>query len=98
MARFGFGTGWRRGELLHLTWAAVSKDEIRLGTTKNGQPRSLPLDAELKELTERRRGAREYVTRTGAGLSAYVFHRNGKPIHRNLFAQQTRHLYLQQVL
>src|SRR5260370_10227608 len=90
MARFGFATGWRRGELLYLTWAAVSKDEIRLGTTKNGQPRSLPLDAELKELVERRRKAREYVTRTGVGLSAYVFHRNGKPISRNLFGKQWR--------
>src|SRR5260370_13560141 len=75
MARFGFATGWRRGELLYLTWAAVSKDEIRLGTTKNGQPRSLPLDAELKELIERRLKARESMTRSGVALSAYVFHR-----------------------
>src|SRR5260370_7736926 len=90
MAQFGFATGWRRGELLSLTWAAVWKDEIRLGTTKNGQPRSLPLDVELKELIERRRKAREYVTRTSVGLSAYVFHRKGNPITRTLFRQQCR--------
>jgi len=90
MARFGFATGWRRGELLTLTWAAVSKEEIRLGTTKNGEPRSLPLDAELKELIERRRKAREYVARSGVGLSTYVFHRNGKVIGRNVFGKQWR--------
>jgi integrase len=90
MARFGFATGWRRGELLNLTWEAVSKDEVRLGTTKNGQPRSLPLDAELKKLIERRRKAREYKTPSGVGLSAYVFHRNGKPLARNTFGKQWR--------
>jgi integrase len=90
LARFAFSTGWRRGELLGLTWEAVSKDEIRLGTTKNGEPRSLPLDAELRELIDRLRKAREYVTDSGVGLSAYVFHRMGKPIGRNVFGKQWR--------
>ena len=90
MARFAFATGWRRGELLGLTWDAVSKDEIRLGTTKNGEPRSLPLDGELRAVVERLRKSREYVTESGVGLSRYVFHRHGKPISRNTFGKQWR--------
>src|SRR6266542_649156 len=40
MTRFAFKSGWRRGELRTLTWESVVGNEIRLGTTKNGQPRS----------------------------------------------------------
>jgi integrase len=90
MARFGFATGWRLGELLDLTWEAVSKDEIRLGTTKNGEPRSLPLGGELGALVEKLRKAREYVTESGVGLSAYVFHRNGEPINKHTFGKPWR--------
>lgn len=90
MARVAFATGWRRGELLGLTWEVVSRDEIRLGTTKNGEPRSLPLDAELRVVFERLRKAREYTRESGVGLSAYVFHRHGKPVSRNLFGKQWR--------
>jgi integrase len=90
MASFGFATGWRLGELLDLTWESVSKDEIRLGTTKNGEPRSLPLAGELGGLVERLRKAREYVTKSGVGLSAYVFHRNGAPINKHTFGKQWR--------
>jgi integrase len=90
MARFGFATGWRLGELRFLTWESVSKDEIRLGTSKNGEPRSLPLDGELQALIGRLRKAREYRTGGGGvGLSAYVFHRNGKPL-ANTFGKQWR--------
>jgi integrase len=90
MARFGFATGWRLGELRFLTWESVSKDEIRLGTSKNGEPRSLPLDDELRTLIGRLRKAREFQTQGGGvGLSAYVFHRNGKPLG-NIFGRQWR--------
>jgi integrase len=90
MARFAFATGWRRGELLNLTWESVSRDEIRLRTTKSGEPRSLPLDSELGQLIERRRKAREYSTRDGIGLASYVFHRRGKPVSKNVFGKQWR--------
>ncbi len=90
MARFGFATGWRFGELRFLSWDAVSKQEIRLGTTKNGEPRSLPLDSELQQLVDRLRKAREYDTPSGAGLSGYVFHRHGKPLSKNTFGKQWR--------
>jgi integrase len=90
MTRFAFKSGWRRGELRTLTWESVVGNEIRLGWTKNGQPRSLPLDGQLAELIERRRRAREYRTASGVGLSAYVFHRNGKPINKTVFGKQWR--------
>jgi integrase len=90
MARFAFATGWRRGELVDLSWEAVTKDEIRLGTTKNGEPRSLPLAGDLKEIIDRRRKAREYVTLSGVGISAHVFHRNGRPINRTIFGKRWR--------
>jgi integrase len=90
MARIGFATGWRRGELLGLTWDVVSKNEIRLGTSKNGEPRSLPLDDELKAVLGRLRKAREYPGASGTALSAYVFHRHGKIISRNTFGKQWR--------
>lgn len=90
MARLAFATGWRRGELLGLTWDAVSRTEIRLGITKNGEPRSLPLDGPLREVFDRLRKAREYVTESGVGLSAYVFHRRGKIISKNTFGKQWR--------
>lgn len=90
MARFAFATGWRRGELLGLTWESVSSTEIRLPTSKSGEPRSLPLDSELASLIERRRHARQYKTPVGIGLSAFVFHRHGKPISKNVFGKQWR--------
>lgn len=90
MARFAFKSGWRRGELRTLIWESVIGREIRLGTTKNGQPRSLPPDGQLAELIERRRRAREYATRSGVGLSAYVSHRRGKPINKTVFGKQWR--------
>lgn len=45
---------------------------------------------ELAEIIERRRKAREYVTKSGVGLSPHVFHRNGRPIDRTTFAPQWR--------
>lgn len=67
MTRFAFKSGWRRGELRTLTWESVVGNEIRLGTTKNGQPRSLPLDSQLAELLERRRRPANTVRRQASG-------------------------------
>ncbi len=90
VARFGYLCGWRRGEVLSLTWDRVTKERVLLDDSKNGEPRSLRLDAELVELFDRRRAGREYVTATGSALSAYVFHRNGKPINKTVFGKQWR--------
>ncbi len=90
MARLAFLTDWRRGEVVELTWDMVDRTagEIRLPDTKNGKPRTLPLDEEFAGLIERRWLARQYVTGNGAALSAFVFHRQGRQVHRDVFLKQ----------
>ncbi|MDQ6893026.1 MAG: site-specific integrase [Acidobacteriota bacterium] len=83
MARFAYGTGWWRGEVSTLRWEHVDRaaQEVRIPTSKSGEPRSVPLDETLRELMNRRWTAREFGSRPGeVGLSAYVFHRDGKPL------------------
>jgi integrase len=79
IVRFVSLTGWRIGEVLPLRWEAVDVKarQVHLGTSKNGRPRTLALTGELLSLIERRWRAREYRTRRGSALSAYVFHRRG---------------------
>jgi len=81
----GYLSGWRRGEILPLAWEAVDRGarEIRLATSKNSRGRVLPYTegSALDELIERRWKAREFETPEGAtGISAYVFHRQGRPV------------------
>ena len=83
LARFGYLTGWRKGEIQPLRWEAVDRTarEIRLRTSKNGTGRVIPLEGELWDLIEKRWAAREYETTDGVtGLSDYVFHRRGRPM------------------
>lgn len=83
VARFAYLSGWRRGEIVPLSWDAVDRTarEVRLGTSKNGRPRSLPLEGALWELMERRWRAREYRSPAGVtGVSPLVFHQDGKPL------------------
>jgi integrase len=93
MARFAYLTGWRRGELLGLRWQWVDLDggEIRLPDSKNGRPRSLPIDEELAQILRRAAEARRFTMGDGtAGLSAFVFHRGGQAINRNTFGAAWR--------
>ncbi len=83
VARFAYLSGWRRGEIVPLRWDAVDRSakEVRLGTSKNGRPRSLPLEGSLWELIERRWKAREFRSSEGvAAVSPLVFHHGGKPL------------------
>lgn len=83
IARFAYLSGWRKGEILPLTWDAVDRTarEARLRTSKNGHGRMLPLDGELWDLIERRWAAREYQTPDGVThVSGYVFHNAGRPV------------------
>jgi integrase len=85
IARFAYLTGWRKGEILSLTWAAVDRaaGEIRLKTSKNGHGRTLGYEAgdELAELIEGRWRARECTTLSGqTTISEYVFHRHDRPV------------------
>lgn len=83
IARFGYLSGWRRGEIVALRWDAVDRAarEVRLRTSKNGQGRVLPLDGELWALIERRWAARTIEQEDGtAKMCEFVFHRAGEPV------------------
>jgi integrase len=79
IVRFVSLTGWRISEVLSLRWENVdmSVREVRLGTTKNGRPRTLALSGDLWDLILRRWAAREYRTKKTSGISPCVFHRRG---------------------
>jgi integrase len=81
-ARFGYMTGWRRGEIDSLRWEDVDGDVIRLRAenSKNGEGRTITLDGELAELIERRKTARQVKTANGVMIAALVFHHDGEPI------------------
>jgi integrase len=82
-ARFAYATGWRRGEIVALRWENVDRSnrEVRIATSKSGEPRSISLDEGLWQLMERRWTAREYEYLPGEpALSPYVFHRQGRPL------------------
>jgi integrase len=77
LATFAYHTGWRKGEILKLTWDKVDMKQgiVRLdpGETKNDEARTLYMDEELwKEM-------RMLLSKRRLGCP-YVFHRNGMPI------------------
>ena len=81
--RFGYLTGWRKGEIASLRWEDVDDDIIRLRgeNAKNGEGRSVTLGGELGELIERRKAGRQVETETGGVLlTAFVFHHKGEPV------------------
>ena len=80
--RFGYLTGWRKGEIASLRWEDVEGDVIRLRAehSKNGEARSVTLDGELVDVMERRKAARQVKTKEGVVLAAHVFHHAGEPI------------------
>jgi integrase len=83
IARFGYLSGWRRGEIVGLRWNAVDRmgREVRLRTSKNGQGRVLPLEGELWDLMDRRWTDRTVEQEDGTTkISEFVFHRDGEPI------------------
>ena len=83
VARFAYLSGWRKGEILPLTWENVDRAaaEVRIATSKNGHGRMLPLTGALKGLIERRWQAREYLTpEKVTAISPRVFHNSGAPV------------------
>lgn len=82
--RFAYTTGWRRGEISGLQWSAVDRQAgtIFLGSSKNGEPRILPLVGDLEALIERRWKARSVDDKNGSTtLTTYVFHcGDGRPV------------------
>ena len=84
-ARFGYQSGWRKGEIRRLSWSDVDRTMgrivLRREHSKNGEPRVLPLLGDLAALIERRWAAREYQTPAGTTtLGPFVFHRGGEPV------------------
>jgi len=82
-ARFGYLTGWRKGEIASLRWEDVDGDSIRLRAehSKNGEARTVILDGQLADLIERRKAARQVKTDAGVmRLADLVFHHNGQTI------------------
>lgn len=86
VAEFAYLTGWRKREVLGLTWAAVDLDAgiVRLEgrDSKNGRARVFPFRA-LPQLGALLRSQREHTTaveRETHAIVPWVFHRNGRPI------------------
>ena len=77
MLDFAYYSGWRRNEILHLTWDEVDRDGdvIRLSPrrSKTKIGRVLPISAPLRQVLDRRAGARR-------GADPRVFRRDGVPV------------------
>ncbi len=82
VVRFGYLTGWRKGEIVGMTWDQVDRaaGEVRLFDSKNGRGRVLAFDDDLRALFEERWNKRTFEGPDGPALSAYVFHANGRPV------------------
>jgi integrase len=77
LVTFAYHSGWRKAEILDLTWDKVDLKEgtVRLdpGDTKNEEGRTLYLEEELMEEMKSLQAKRQLGC-------PYVFHRNGQPI------------------
>jgi integrase len=79
---FAYYTGCRRGEILSLRWSQVDfvRRLVRLepGTTKNDEPRTLPLVPEVFKVLSTQKAIRDAKYPS----CSWVFFRHGKPIRR----------------
>ncbi|PYU95098.1 MAG: hypothetical protein DMG08_05710, partial [Acidobacteria bacterium] len=68
-ARWGYFTGWRKGEIASLRWRELNMEnrQLRLRSqfSKNGEPRMVPLMGELWDMIQRRWKARRYRGENG---------------------------------
>lgn len=80
VTRFAFLTGWRKQEVLGLTWAEVDMAgraiKLPQARSKSKRGRTLALVGELWEIVQRRGKERA----SEGMISPYVFHRNGRRI------------------
>jgi integrase len=83
-ARFGYLSGWRKGEIARLEWRDVDRHaqviRLRPEVSKTHDGRVLVLDGELWALIERRWVVQGLATPEGDRLVRWVFHRKGYPI------------------
>jgi integrase len=91
VAEFAYLTGWRKAEILGLTWPQVdfSAGLVRLepGSTKNDDGRGFPFSAlpALGALLTRRRDDTRAVERATGQVVRWVFHDRGRPIWAKRF-------------
>jgi integrase len=91
IARIGFITGWRRGELLSRGWRHVDMGAgwLRLepGETKNEEGRQFPLIPSLRAVLEEQYERKRAVERaTGRIVASLFFYDDGRPIREFRFA------------
>ena len=86
VVEFAYLTGWRRGEILTLTWKQVDLQaqvvRLEVGSTKNSEGRTLPF-SKYPSLAALLKGQHEHtkaLERATARIIPYVFHREGEPI------------------
>jgi len=82
--KFGYYSGWRRGEVRSLQWAdvdlAAKVIRLRPENCKTREGRVLALEGELWTVIADQRAAREYENLDKTiGISSYVFHHKGEP-------------------
>lgn len=84
VAEFGYLTGWRKSEILGLTWENVDFKVgiVHLPTSKNYEARTFPFGPlpRLKAVLERQRRYTDQIQREQQRLVQWVFHHNGEPI------------------
>jgi integrase len=91
---FAYLTGWRKSEVLGLTWDRVDFDagmvRLDVGTTKTGAGRTFPFGVlpRLKSLLDGQRARTTVVQRRTEQIIQHVFHREGAPI-KDMFAAWT---------
>jgi integrase len=81
--RFFFATGWRKSEVVGLTWEMVDLPAgvITLPDSKNGRGRVLAIAGDLVEVMARRERARLVETPAGdVQVADHVFHKAGRPL------------------
>lgn len=76
IAMFAYWTGWRKGEILRLTWDLVQGGMVRIRDKKSSQSKPAPLVGHIQDVMERRRTARI------EGSPLVFHHRGGKLIVR----------------
>jgi len=94
VAEFAYLTGWRvQSEVLPLEWRNVDLKagtvSLDVGSTKNGEGRTVYMTSALRTLLEAQKAAGEALAKSQETITPRVFHRNGKPIRHFYKAWQS---------